>query len=45
MRLAHTFVRMYHGQEAAEEAERHFRTVFQQELPEDMTKWRFPRPT
>ncbi|PRX42699.1 tyrosyl-tRNA synthetase [Planifilum fimeticola] len=37
MRLAHTFVRMYHGQEAADEAERHFRTVFQQgKLPEEM---------
>lgn len=37
MRLAHTLVRMYHGQEAADEAERHFRTVFQQgKLPEDI---------
>jgi tyrosyl-tRNA synthetase len=37
MRLARTLVRMYHGEEAAEAAERHFRTVFQQrELPEDI---------
>jgi len=37
MRLARTFVRMYHGEEAAEAAERHFVTVFQQrELPEDI---------
>jgi tyrosyl-tRNA synthetase len=37
MRLARTFVRMYHGEEAAEAAERHFVTVFQQrELPDDI---------
>ena len=37
MRLAHTFVSMYHGPEAAAEAEKHFRTVFQQgALPEDI---------
>lgn len=37
MRLAKTFVRMYHGEEAAEAAERHFTTVFQkQALPDDM---------
>ncbi|MBY9082318.1 tyrosine--tRNA ligase [Paenibacillus sp. HN-1] len=37
MRLAHTFVRMYHGQEAADAAEQHFITVFQQRaLPEDV---------
>lgn len=37
MRLAHTFVSMYHGPEAAAEAEQHFRTVFQQgALPEDI---------
>lgn len=35
MRLARTFVRMYHGDAQAEEAERHFKTVFQQQaLPE-----------
>ncbi len=37
MRLAHTLVRMYHGEEAAKNAERHFRTVFQQgNLPKDI---------
>jgi tyrosyl-tRNA synthetase len=37
MRLAHMFVRMYHGEAAAQEAENHFRTVFQQgALPEDI---------
>ena len=37
MRLAKTFVRMYHGENAAEEAERHFKTVFQQHaLPDDV---------
>lgn len=37
MRLAHTFVRMYHGRDAADAAEQHFRTVFQQRaLPDDI---------
>lgn len=37
MKLAYTLVRMYHGSEAADEAEKHFRTVFQKrELPEDI---------
>lgn len=37
MRLAFTLVRMYHGQEAAKEAENHFRTVFQaRALPDDI---------
>ena len=37
MKLARTLVRMYHGEEAAEEAEQHFRTVFQKrEVPEDI---------
>lgn len=37
MRLAKTFVRMYHGEQAAEEAEQHFITVFQQRaLPTDI---------
>ena len=37
MRLAHTFVSMYHSPEAAAEAEQHFRTVFQQgALPDDI---------
>jgi tyrosyl-tRNA synthetase len=37
MQLAATFVRMYHGEEAATAAENHFITVFQQRaLPEDI---------
>lgn len=37
MQLAKTFVRMYHGEKEAEEAERHFKTVFQQHaLPDDI---------
>lgn len=37
MRLAHTFVRMYHGEQAANEAQQHFVTVFQQRaLPDDI---------
>lgn len=37
MRLARTFVRMFHGEEAGEAAERHFVTVFQQRaLPTDL---------
>lgn len=37
MQLAATFVRMYHGEEAARAAENHFITVFQQRaLPEDI---------
>ncbi|WCN37051.1 tyrosine--tRNA ligase [Aneurinibacillus uraniidurans] len=37
MRLARTFVQMYHGEEAANEAENHFKTVFQQRaLPTDI---------
>ncbi|MDQ0417691.1 tyrosyl-tRNA synthetase [Croceifilum oryzae] len=37
MRLAYTFVDMYHGEEAAKEAEQRFRTVFQQNaLPDDI---------
>jgi tyrosyl-tRNA synthetase len=37
MRLARTFVRMFHGEEAAEAAERHFVTVFQQRsLPDEI---------
>ncbi|WP_231633434.1 tyrosine--tRNA ligase [Numidum massiliense] len=39
MLLAHTFVRMYHGEEAAAEAEERFKTVFQQQaLPEDIAE-------
>jgi len=37
MRLARTFVRMFHGEEAAAEAEHYFKTVFQQRaLPTDI---------
>lgn len=37
MRLAHTFVRMFHGEEAAKEAEEYFRTVFQErKLPDEV---------
>ncbi|MBA4601463.1 tyrosine--tRNA ligase [Thermoactinomyces mirandus] len=37
MRLAHTLVRMYRGEAAADEAEKHFQTVFQKgALPNDI---------
>lgn len=37
MKLAHTFVRMYHGAEQADAAQNHFITVFQQRaLPEEI---------
>lgn len=37
MRLAFTFVKMYHGEAAAREAEEYFKTVFQQrKLPDDI---------
>lgn len=37
MKLARTFVAMYHGEEAATEAEHHFKTVFQKRaLPDDI---------
>jgi tyrosyl-tRNA synthetase len=39
MRLAHTLVRMYHGKEAADEAQRHFQTVFQKgSLPDEISE-------
>ncbi|MCM3784262.1 tyrosine--tRNA ligase [Neobacillus mesonae] len=39
MKLAYTFVRMYHGVEAAEAAQQHFVTVFQQRaLPDDISE-------
>ncbi|SFS60854.1 tyrosine--tRNA ligase [Paenibacillus sp. 453mf] len=39
MKLAYTFVRMYHGEEAAEAAQQHFITVFQQRaLPDDIAE-------
>lgn len=43
MQLAHTFVRMYHGTAAAEAAQQHFITVFQQHaLPEDIATRTIP---
>ncbi|WP_026326390.1 tyrosine--tRNA ligase [Paenibacillus ginsengihumi] len=43
MRLAGTFVRMYHGEAAAQEAERHFVTVFQQRaLPDEIEEIALP---
>ncbi|MBS3971376.1 MAG: tyrosine--tRNA ligase, partial [Clostridia bacterium] len=37
MRLAKTLVTMYHGQDAAQKAEKHFKTVFQKkDLPDDI---------
>ena len=43
MQLAHTFVRMYHSVEAADAAQQHFVTVFQQRaLPEDIEIFAVP---
>ena len=43
MRLARTIVRMYHGEAAAAEAEKHFVTVFQQRaLPDDIEDYTVP---
>ncbi|MFI2857591.1 tyrosine--tRNA ligase [Paenibacillus sp. JSM ZJ436] len=43
MQLGHTFVRMYHGQDAAHAAQQHFVTVFQQRaLPEDIEEFAIP---
>ncbi|MCD9024240.1 tyrosine--tRNA ligase [Cohnella silvisoli] len=43
MRLARTFVRMYHGEEAAAAAENHFITVFQKRaLPDDIEEVAIP---
>lgn len=40
MQLARTFVSMYHGEQAASEAQQHFVTVFQQRaLPEDIEEF------
>lgn len=47
MKLARTLVGMYHGEEAALQAEEHFRTVFQKgSLPEDIPEkvWTGPNP-
>lgn len=46
MQLAKTFVRMYHGEEAAEEAEMRFKTVFQQNaLPDEIDQVRVDAST
>ncbi|GCL71251.1 MULTISPECIES: tyrosine--tRNA ligase [Paenibacillus] len=43
MRLAHMFVRMYHGEQAADDAQQHFVTVFQQRaLPDDIEEVTLP---
>jgi len=43
MKLAYTFVRMYHSVEAADAAQQHFVTVFQQRaLPEDIEIFSIP---
>lgn len=43
MQLAHTFVRMYHGVPAADAAQQHFVTVFQQRaLPDDIEIFAVP---
>jgi len=43
MRLGATIVRMYHGEEAAKEAEAHFVTVFQQRaLPDEIEEFALP---
>ena len=43
MKLAYTLVRMYHGKEAADGAQEHFVTVFQQRaLPEDIEDVEIP---
>jgi len=46
MRLASEIVALFHGAEAAERAEEHFRTVFQQrDLPPDMPSYGLATPT
>ncbi|MBT2765713.1 tyrosine--tRNA ligase [Paenibacillus sp. ISL-20] len=43
MSLSHILVRMYHGREAADAAQQHFATVFQQKaLPEDIEDYIVP---
>ncbi|GIM47183.1 tyrosine--tRNA ligase [Collibacillus ludicampi] len=43
MRLAREIVKKYHGEQAALQAEEHFKTVFQQRaLPEEMSEAAFP---
>jgi tyrosyl-tRNA synthetase len=46
MQLAREIVSIFHGDEAADEAERHFRTVFQErELPPEMPTYPMESPT
>ena len=46
MLLAHTIVRLYHGEEAALEAEEEFKRVFQQRaLPTDIPEYAMAAPT
>ncbi len=46
MELAREIVSIFHGEDAARQAEAHFVRVFQQrELPEDMPSWRVEGPT
>jgi tyrosyl-tRNA synthetase len=46
MELAREIVSIFHGDEAAERAEHHFRTVFQEgELPTEMPTYTVERPT
>ncbi len=46
MELAREIVSIFHGEEAAQQAEAHFVRVFQQrELPEDMPTWKVDGPT
>jgi len=43
MSLGHNLVRMYHGREAADAAQQHFVTVFQEKaLPEDLKEYKIP---
>lgn len=45
MQLAHTIVRLYHGEEAAAAAEEHFKTVFQKRaLPTDIPEYVMDKP-
>jgi tyrosyl-tRNA synthetase len=45
MQLAHEIVEIFHGDDAADAAEAHFRTVFQEgDLPEEMPTWRLDGP-
>ena len=46
MKLAHTIVRLYHGEEAANEAQEQFIRVFQKhDLPTDIPEYAMAKPT